>query len=191
MKNPLPLKSNNTLYVITGGPGVGKTTLINELSTHGFVTVPEDARKIIKEQIRTHKEGLPWKDKAYYAELMIKASVTAYQKINGEHTSKIIFFDRGIIDAIGYMKMENIMVSEDINTIAGSYRYAKKVFILPPWKEIYETDTERKQSWKEAADTFEALKKTYLQYNYEVIELPKDTVEDRRLYIQNIIKIDL
>lgn len=43
MSNP-----NNELYVITGGPGVGKTTLIERLKQAGYSTVEEQARKIIK-----------------------------------------------------------------------------------------------------------------------------------------------
>lgn len=50
-------------YIITGGPGVGKTALIEELNRQGFSTVPEDARRIIKEQIDLGGDGLPWKDK--------------------------------------------------------------------------------------------------------------------------------
>lgn len=50
------------LYVITGGPGVGKTTLLDALKNKGLVVVPEDARRIIKEQMQANGEGLPWKD---------------------------------------------------------------------------------------------------------------------------------
>jgi len=50
-------------YVITGGPGVGKTTLLNALEIKGMRVIPEDARQIIKEQMQTNGEGLPWKNK--------------------------------------------------------------------------------------------------------------------------------
>lgn len=53
--------------MITGGPGAGKTTLIDELNRLNFITIPEEARKIIKEQISIQGDGLPWKDKALYA----------------------------------------------------------------------------------------------------------------------------
>ena len=44
-----PITSN--LVVITGGPGVGKTTLINHLNDRGFDTSPEVARAIIEQRI--------------------------------------------------------------------------------------------------------------------------------------------
>ncbi|MCW5658475.1 MAG: AAA family ATPase [Burkholderiaceae bacterium] len=40
---------------ITGGPGVGKTTLLAELAARGYATVAESARAIISEPFeRTH-----------------------------------------------------------------------------------------------------------------------------------------
>jgi len=51
------LRKEVRFYVITGGPGVGKTSLVSELNKFGFLTVPEDARKIIKEQIKIGGEG--------------------------------------------------------------------------------------------------------------------------------------
>ena len=69
-------------YVISGGPGVGKTTVLNELKNRGCITVAEDARRIIEEQIRTEGQGLPWKDKKLYTQLMLKASVESYRNIS-------------------------------------------------------------------------------------------------------------
>ncbi|MEF9478845.1 AAA family ATPase [Chryseobacterium sp. 1B4] len=48
-----------TRYIITGGPGAGKTTLLEELSRHEAITVPEEGRKIIRQQIDSGGEGLP------------------------------------------------------------------------------------------------------------------------------------
>lgn len=70
-----------------------------------------------------------------------------------------------------------------MNEIANNYQYNKNVFILPPWYEIYQTDTERKQTWEEAEFTFQKMKDTYLKYGYNIIEVPKDTVENRKDYI--------
>ncbi len=55
------LKQINNFYVISGGPGVGKRTLLKELQKKGYTIVPEVARDLIKEQQRTRGEALPWK----------------------------------------------------------------------------------------------------------------------------------
>ena len=47
-------------FVITGGPGVGKTTLLEALAKQGFPYVPEVAREIIREQASRNGDALPW-----------------------------------------------------------------------------------------------------------------------------------
>lgn len=49
----IELKSNNNFYVLTGGPAVGKTTLLKEMQKRGYKIVPEIARGLIE---RTTKE---------------------------------------------------------------------------------------------------------------------------------------
>ncbi|MCJ7935712.1 MAG: AAA family ATPase [Chryseobacterium sp.] len=178
MKKNIP-----ALYIITGGPGAGKTTLLNELSRSGCITASEEGRRIIKEQIRLNGEGLPWMNKKLFAELMFDASVKTYQEISRNTDSKTIFFDRGILDTVGYLKVENIPVPEKMQTIARELAYHRNVFILPFWKEIYENDAERKQSPEEAVHTFNCIKETYLEYGYNVIEIPKGTVAERICFI--------
>lgn len=180
-------KQTDYFYIITGGPGVGKTSVIHELNNYGFQTVPEDARKIIKEQIHSKGEALPWKNKALYANLMLKASVKSYNTMLAIESSDITFFDRGIPDTICYMKMENIPVSEHINSILKRHLYNNNVFIMPPWKEIYTADDERKQTWEEAELTFNKMKETYLKYNYILHEVPKGTIKERARFILNTI----
>ena len=110
-----------------------------------------------------------------------------YKKIKNAGTSEPVFFDRGLLDTICYMSMENIPVLKKQEAAAKDLLYNKKVFILPPWKEIYETDSERKQNWNEALFTFDKMIETYLKYNYTVIEVPKDTLQNRYLFILNQI----
>ena len=175
------------LIVITGGPGVGKTQLLNELSRKGYETVSEDARRIIREQMKINGEGLPWKNKALYSELMLQASVETYRRVINEGSSNIIFFDRGILDTICYMQMESIPISDELRITVNLHAYQVKVFILPPWEEIYETDSERKQTWEEAVYTFEKMKATYLEFGYEIVEVPKISVQKRAGFVVDVV----
>jgi predicted ATPase len=45
------MMTNPNLYVVTGGPGTGKTTVLRELERKGFPCVPEVARQLIQEQM--------------------------------------------------------------------------------------------------------------------------------------------
>ena len=62
--------STKNYYVLTGGPGTGKTSLINGLSEKGYCCIPEVAREIIKKQVNNRGSALPWADKNGYAKLM-------------------------------------------------------------------------------------------------------------------------
>jgi predicted ATPase len=88
------------LYIMTGGPGAGKTTLLDEFNQYGLTTVPEEGRRIIKEQIESGGEGLPWLNKELFAKLMFEESVKTYQKLNQSIHLKPVFFDRGIWDTL-------------------------------------------------------------------------------------------
>lgn len=173
----------NNLYIISGGPGVGKTTLINQLRQTGFLTAEEEARRIIKDQLTIGGDGLPWRNKVLYAQLMFDASVRTFEKIKNDNFAGPIYFDRGILDTVCYMNMENIPVSREAAEVIHKCVYNKNVFILPPWKEIYETDSERKQSWKEALFTFDQMKEIYLEYGYNVIEVPRVSVLERQQFV--------
>ncbi|WP_347219147.1 AAA family ATPase, partial [Chryseobacterium sp.] len=145
-------KSTKNYYVLTGGPGTGKTSLINGLSEKGYRCIPEVAREIIKNQVNNRGSALPWADKTGYAKLMWSESLNAYEQTLKNHESNPVFFDRGLLDTICYMEMEDIPVTDDLKSYLSSTIY-KKVFILPAWEDIYITDTERKQSWEEALRT--------------------------------------
>lgn len=177
------------LYIITGGPGAGKTTLLDELNKYGLRTVPEEGRRIIKEQIESGGEGLPWLNKELFAKLMFEESVKTYQKLNQSIHLKPVFFDRGIWDTLGYMRLENIPVPEVMTSRAREMVYNNNVFILPPWKGIYENDPERKQTIEKAILTFECMKEIYQEYDFNIIEVPKVTVEKRAAFILDRVLI--
>ncbi|MDM1555178.1 AAA family ATPase [Chryseobacterium indologenes] len=185
------MENNNiaqNFYIITGGPGAGKTTLLNGLDDMGFITVPEEGRRIIKEQENSNGKGLPWVNKFFFAELMFDASVKTYQKMSKISGGEPVFFDRGILDTIGYLKLENIPVPQEMEITARKMNYNRNVFILPPWKEIYENDPERKQTLEVAERTFEWMYTTYREYGCHLIEVPKSTVEERIRFILDTLK---
>lgn len=163
--------TNPNLYVVSGGPGSGKTTLLNELATLGLPHLPEVARQIIQEQVQAGGTALPWHDRAAFTELMLQRSIESY--LRQPSVSTPVFSDRGIPDTLGYARLIGLRDTAAIEDACERYRYAPLVFLAPPWKEIYSTDSERKQDFAEAERTFEVISQVYRELGYDLRELPK------------------
>jgi len=166
-------------YIITGGPGAGKTTLLNELLKNGYSCIPEAARVIIKEQVATAGDALPWKDTVQYSQLMLNRSIDLYLAT----PPGIHFFDRGIADTLAYARLIHIPVTAGMEDAVSRFRCNKKVFLLPPWEEIYQTDEERKQDFAEAVRTHDVLAATYSDYGYELISVPRLSPHERAQFV--------
>jgi predicted ATPase len=134
---------------------------------------------------------LPWIDLGAFSELMLGWEMRSYHM--AELQAGPVFFDRGVPDVIGYLRLSGLPVPKHMDNVAQTFRYHRRVFIAPPWQEIFQQDRERKQDFEEAVRTFAAMVKTYTEYGYELIQIPGAPVEERvRFLLQNITgKIDL
>lgn len=178
---------NSNFYIFTGGPGSGKSTVLNILSDLGYLTVREVGRDIIQKQLKTGGDALPWNNTARYARLMLLHSVFDFEEF--AHINKPCFFDRGIPDTLGYCRLIHLSYPENLNEAVKEYRYNKKVFIFPPWEEIYTKDSERKQDLREARDTYRVMKEVYEEYGYRPIIVPCLPAKERAEWIISNIAI--
>ena len=167
-------------YIITGGPGSGKTSLIRQLESDGYHCSPEASRQLIIEQIALQSDSLPWLNLPAFADLALERMLALYRE--AQHAS-ITFFDRGVPDIIAYLESADLSVPEKYFEATEECNYDQMVFILPPWEEIYVNDSERWQSFEESVLIYEAIKKAYIKLNFNLIEVPKMPVEDRTAFI--------
>ncbi|TYP97149.1 putative ATPase [Sphingobacterium allocomposti] len=172
----------HNFYIFTGGPGAGKTTVLNELAGRGYCRVEEDARRIIQEQLDKDGTALPWKDKAQYTQLMLTAAVASYRAA-GSFLDSPVFFDRSLVDSYAYATLEDIRLSDADLMIADQIRYNSKVFFFPPWPEIYQNDAARKQTFDEAVLTSKILRTVYEDHGYDLVDVPKADVVQRADFI--------
>lgn len=169
------------LFVVTGGPGSGKTTLIDALAQGGCARSIEAGRGVIQDQVAIRGPALPWRDPQAFAELMLCWEMRSYHL--AQEQAGPVFFDRGVPDVIGYLRMLGLPVPLHMEEAAATFRYHRRVFIAPPWPDIFRQDRERKQSLEEAVRTYEAMVDVYGAYGYELVELPRSTVEQRVQFV--------
>ena len=174
---------DNKKYIITGAPGTGKTSIITELKKRDFSCSKEISRDIIAEQIKKKGDILPWKDLNSFSQRVFLARLTQF--INTPNNINH-FFDRGVIDVIAYMKLENHETSHFESKLK-NIKYNKKVFYTPIWKDIYVKDVHRKESISKAIKIENQLLKIYKKHNYKMIEIPKFSVEERTDFIISYI----
>ncbi|GAA2816253.1 putative ATPase [Aminobacter aminovorans] len=174
---------SNRFFVLTGGPGSGKTTLIECLSAAGYATSVEAGRGIIRDQLAISGTALPWHDRALFAELMLSWEMRSHAI--AEATPGSVFFDRGVPDVIGYLRLAGLEVPAHVEQAAREFRYNRRVFILPHWPEIFAQDSERRQDENEARRTHASMVATYTACGYDLVEIPKASVKDRLAFIQD------
>ena len=179
-------RHNAHFFILSGGPGVGKTAVLDRLRDNGQTCIQEVARSIIQSQQSENGTALPWKDKEQYKKLMLHKSVKDYQKVS-KRKQGITFFDRGIPDTLAYARLEGLEISKNLCFYSQHYRCNNTVFIFPPWREIYHTDSERKQSFSEVIATHNMMIQTYKNCGYTPVQVPKTTIQKRYTFILDYI----
>jgi predicted ATPase len=169
------------LIVITGGPGAGKTSLVEALAASGHAVRPEAGRMIIRDQQTIGGRGVPWVDPALFAELMLATDLRRHAEAAA--AGERVFFDRGVPDIAGYLALCCLAIPEHVERAVRALRYNRTVFIAPPWREIFTQDAERKQDFAEAERTYAAMAETYPRYGYALVELPRASVAERVSFV--------
>ena len=161
--------------------------MLRELAKLGFGVVEEAARQIIQEQVASGGTALPWSDRQAYTRLMLQRSIESF--VAATPSPEPVFADRGIPDSLGYARLIDLREQADLEDACREYRYAPKALLAPPWREIYQTDNERKQDAAEAERTYAVVSSVYRDYGYEIVELPRIAPAARARWV--LEKLDL
>ena len=178
------ISSVDRFVVISGCSSGGKSTLIAELGKRGHAVVEEPGRRIVKEELASGGSALPWVDRIAFARraiTMALADRAAAGSLDGW-----VFFDRGLIDAVA--ALEHMTGKPVLTALGQANRYHRRVFLAPPWPEIYETDPERRHGFDVALAEYSRLLETYPSLGYEVLILPKVGVSERANFVLNTLE---
>ncbi len=172
---------NKELVVITGGPGTGKTTLIEALIEQGHCCFPEISRQITLEAKQQGIEQLFLEKPLLFSELLLEGRKKQFHGATADQ-SEVVFLDRGIPDILAYMHYIGDSYPAFFDQACKDHAY-DTVFILPPWEAIYQSDEARYENYEQAKLIYAHLKETYQKYGYYLIEVPTGTVEERLQFI--------
>lgn len=92
-----------------------------------------------------------------------------------------VFFDRSVVDAAA--ALQHLTGEPAFETISQKHRFHHRVFLAPPWPEIYVTDPERHHGFDTAVAEYQRLLEVYGSLGYEVMLLPKAGVSERADFV--------
>ncbi|OCB77933.1 AAA family ATPase [Flavobacterium crassostreae] len=169
------------IVILIGGPGTGKSTLIAALVAQGYCCYPEISREVTLEAQKQGVEQLFLEQPLLFSELLLEGRKKQFLDAQKEPHS-MVFMDRGLPDVLAYLNYIGTDYPKEFDSLCKEFRYSK-VFILPPWPEIYVQDQARYENFQQALQIQEHLITTYQTYGYQLLEVPKDTVDNRILFI--------
>ena len=175
------------LVVISGCSSGGKSTLLAEMARRGYQVFPEPGRQIVKESLFIGNDALPWEDGAKFCELCVSRAMYLYNtaRLDG----RPVLFDRSLVDAISGMQRAGMSMPRGFGAALQHYRFARRVFMTPPWAELFVTDDERRGTFEAAVAEYEGLLKSYPANGYIVVLLPKLPVVERADFLEAQLRL--
>jgi predicted ATPase len=163
---------------LIGGPGTGKTSVIDQLKQRGLFILPEISRDVIREARKEGIEQLFLTDPLAFSNRLLEGRIKQFNQAN----NGLNFYDRGIPDVLAYHRFTGDLIPEAYLEACTQFRY-DHVFFFPPWESIYEQDSERYEDFEKSSQISEVLLDLYTELNYDVKIIPLDTIEHRESYI--------
>ena len=117
---------------------------------------------------------MPWIDPEAFARRAIEMALADRDAM--ADTKDWVFVDRGLVDAAAAL---SAVTGERLSEVLSDRRYHRRVFLTPPWQEIYASDPERRHGWEAAVAEYERLAAIYPALGYDVFVLPRIPVTAR------------
>ena len=172
--------------VITGGPGTGKSSIIQELKKRGFYCFDEISREVTLKAREDGIEQLFLTEPMRFSELLLKGRIQQFkdaETINKE----FVFLDRGIPDVLAYMDYIKDEYPKEFVDACNNHVYSH-AFILAPWQDIFSSDSERYENFDQAIEIHKHLLNTYKNHDYSLLDVPFGSIASRTDFILNVIQ---
>ena len=160
--------------IVSGCSGGGKSSLIDEFRRRGYACVEEPGRRIVQAELERGGSALPWINPTAFAR---RAVEVALSDLATAPASGWVFFDRGLVDALSALAH---FTANPAHLMPGHrHRYHRRVFLTPPWREMYRTDAERRHGFDQACEEYARLLVDFPALGYDFLELPRVSITER------------
>ena len=164
------------IFVVSGGPGVGKTTIVNELGKLKYNTIPEAARLVAETDKRFAGKPIHKINRKQFQDEILKHQIKVQEDFLLRNRD-FAFSDRGFGDSMAYYDLNGLRLPRKHLDYIKSFKY-RGIFILEPLR-FYKTDGLRTETKKEQVEIHDEIFRTYEDLGYDLIKIPQMSVEDR------------
>ena len=179
-------------YILTGGPCVGKTSILHYLRDNGYPVVEEAATEVIRRSLANGIEK-PW-DKNYKSDFNDEILDVQHAKNQELTASGPIFFDRSMIDTFSYALIP-MGGTKSLKTMAQKLQsaldnqfYHTTVFFIDNLSNCEQTEI-RHENLEQLLMIEKHLEQNYRALGYNIIHIGKDTIENRAKQILDHIEL--
>ena len=175
-------KKINKRIVLAGGPGTGKTSVINALKKERFYCFEEAAREIFN---KFKLKGSDFKtDPIKISEDILDKRKHDFESANLINCREsIVFYDRGIHEITAYLNSVG-KSSKYWDELPSKYNY-DLIFLFEPWKKIYKKDENRIEDFSDAKKISPFIVKVYRESGINMIKVPNFSIKERVKFILN------
>jgi predicted ATPase len=175
------------IYVLTGGPCCGKTTVAEELRNRGYNVLEEVARQVLSEKT---------KQKINDDYESIQTEIFQRQIKQENEYRGLVFLDRSVIDCFAYSQLRlgyipPIFLETPREEIVGRY---ETVFLLEPLPFAHDGLRIEKDE-EEAMKVHDMIVREYQNWGYDMVHIPvirnsgiSDAVRMRADFIVNYVR---
>lgn len=175
------INARPNLVALVGGPGCGKTTLLEALAKKGFKTLSESSTMVIRDE-RVLGNNEPWKQRELFQRKILNCQLELLTSV--KDADGLVFSDRGIPDGIAYFYFDAQEPFNELRSASQNIRY-DYVFMLDFLGDYNLDNTIRHEAQDEALKIHALIKKVYEDLGYTLIVVPAMSVEDRISFVLN------
>ncbi len=172
--------------VFTGGPSAGKTSIINRLkktllNDPTIFFAPEVASLLLSNGFPRCSDS---KNLIFQQKAIFNTQIEMEAVLRKEKKFKVCFFDRGLMDALAYIKNPS-EICKNTPSVLNHYDQIFHLEVAPPFKYTRESNQVRTESYEEALELETRLKNLWSShYNYTFINA-EDTFDEKFNFIYN------
>lgn len=179
--------------VITGGPGSGKTTLIEHLRELGFRVIREAALEVIKVLNQEHgtQGQMTWrKEHPLEFQLLVARQQLATEEDSEKEDDNVVFLDRGVLDGAAYCEFFQVSPTKELEECFARARY-DAVLLLETLSDFdRRAGSGRLSSREDSLRTRDLLEQTYRRFGCDPIPVPEMPVAERARFVLDRLGIE-